>query len=594
METTPTEEGHVEANQPGLSQLREVVANHLLPRLPGRKTLRQDVFAGLSSAMSNIPDGMANAVLVGVSPAHGLYAAVMGPTFGGIFSSTQLMMISTTAAASLATSQALANFPPEARETALFAMVMLIGVLQVLSGLLRAGQLTRFISYSVMTGFLTGVSLLLILNQLPVITGYAATGSNKITQTLNLLANLGQVDLPSVALAVLTMILAIMLPRTPLGSFGTLTAIAVPSVLVALLGIDSVAITRDVGAIPRGLPAPFIPSLSALTVDMFTGALAITAIILVQGAGVSQSVPNPDGSRRHMSRDFIAQGAANFASGFFRGLPVGGSYSATALNVIYGARSRWAVILAGLWVAAIVIIFPDPVSYIAMPALGALLILAGARGIKLSDIRFIWNLGWSPRLATITTFLATLFLPIQAAVGIGVALSALLYVNRASTDISIVQLVKRPDGRMEEHKPPRQLPGNQVTVLEVYGHLFYAGAHTLERLLPAPSDEQNPVVILRLRGRSKIGATLIEVLNNYADKLKAVNGQLYLTGISEGVHDQLVRTGKLHLRGPVHVYEATSVRGESTEDAYADAKTWLVGQSDETGAATETPQGGVR
>ena len=85
---------------------------------------------------------------------------------------------------------------------------------------------------------------------------------------------------------------------------------------------------------------------------MVTGALAVAAIILVQGAGVSQSVPNPDGSRRSMSRDFIAQGAANVASGFFRGLPVGGSLSTTALTVISGARSRWAAIFAGLWMAA--------------------------------------------------------------------------------------------------------------------------------------------------------------------------------------------------------------------------------------------------
>lgn len=85
-------------------------------------------------------------------------------------------------------------------------------------------------------------------------------------------------------------------------------------------------------------------------------------MILVQGAGVSQSVPNPDGSRRSTSRDFIAQGAANVASGLFRGLPVGGSLSATALNVIYGAQSRWAVILAGVFMALIVMAIPGLVS----------------------------------------------------------------------------------------------------------------------------------------------------------------------------------------------------------------------------------------
>jgi sulfate permease, SulP family len=500
---------------------------------------------------------------------------------GGLLSSTQLMMITTTAAASLSTSEALGGLQGGARAGALFVMVILIGAFQVLFGLLRLGRLIRFVSYSVTTGFLSGVSVLLILNQLPVVTGKEAPGSNRITQTLNLLLDPGGVNLPSLALAVLTLVLAVLLPRTPLSNFGRLVAIVIPSVFVVLFGLNGVEIVRDVGEIPRGIPTPVLPSLSDVTPDVITGALAVAVIILVQGAGVSQSVPNPDGSRRSTSRDFIAQGAANVASGFFRGLPVGGSLSATALNVVYGARTRWAVVFAGLWMALIVMIFPGVVAYIAMPALGALLILAGASSIKPREISSIWNTGWPSRVAGVSTFLAALFLSIQAAVGIGVALSALLYVNRSSTDVSLVELVERPDGRIKERQPPKRLPSNGVTVLDVYGHLFYAGARTLERLLPTLQDARTPVVILRLRGLTTAGATLLEVLDNYAGKLEEVNGRLYLTGISEHVHDQLIRTGKLHLSGPVQAYEATSIRGQSTREAVADARTWLVGQGAE-------------
>jgi SulP family sulfate permease len=132
---------------------------------------------------------------------------------------------------------------------------------------------------------------------------------------------------------------------------------------------------------------------------------------------------------------------------------------------------------------------------------------------------------------------------------------------------------------IEEHKAPKQLPSNKATVLDVYGHLFYAGARTMERLLPKPQEARNPAVILRLRGRSTVGATLIEVLANYAEKLKAVDGRLYLSGISEVAYDQLVRTGKLRLTGPVRAYEATAIRGQSTQEAVADARTWLVGKN---------------
>ena len=580
METTRTADVEPEVNQPGLRELREAVANHLRRRLPGRASLRDDGIAGLNSAVSSVPDGMASGILVGVNPIYGLYACMVGPIAGGVFSSTRLMIIATTSAASLSAGQALGGLQAEARDSALFLMVVLIGALQVLFGLLRLGQLTRFVSYSVMTGFIIGIAVLTILSQLPTVSGFEPTaGNNKVTQTLNLLSNLGRLDLWSLAVAVITLVLAILLPRTRLGNFGRLAAIVVPSALAVLLSLDSVTVVKDVGEIPGGIPTPHLPSFSDISFDVLTGALAVAVVILVQGAGVSQSVPNPDGSRRSMSRDFIAQGAANVASGFFRGLPVGGSLSTTALTVISGARTRWAALFAGLWMALLVIVFPGLVSYVAMPALGVLLIIASVSTIKPSEALSIWNTGWPSRLAGITTFLSTLLLPIQAAVGIGVVLSALLYVNQSSTDISVVELMKRDDGLIEEHKAPRQLQSNKVTVLDVYGHLFYAGARTLARLLPAPRDAQNPVVILRLRGRNNLGATLVEVLANYADKLQEANGRLYLTGISEGAYEQVVRTGKLRLTGPVRAYEATPVRGQSTQEAVADARTWLVGKS---------------
>ncbi|HEX7175675.1 MAG TPA: SulP family inorganic anion transporter [Pyrinomonadaceae bacterium] len=580
METTPTSDIEPEVNQPGLRDLREAVANHLRRRLPGRASLRDDGIAGLNSAVSSVPDGMASGILVGVNPIYGLYACMVGPIAGGLFSSTRLMIIATTSAASLSAGQALGGLQGEARDSALFLMVVLIGALQVLFGLSRTGQLTRFVSYSVMTGFIIGIAVLTILSQLPTVAGYEPTaGNNKVTQTFNLLSNLDRVSLWSLAVAVTTLVLAVTLPRTRLGNYGRLAAIIVPSVLVALFSMDSVAVVRDIGEIPGGIPTPHLPSFSGLSFDVVTGALAVSVIILVQGAGVSQSVPNPDGSRRSTSRDFIAQGAANVASGFFRGLPVGGSLSTTALTVISGARTRWAAIFAGLWMALLVVGFPGLVSYVAMPALGVLLILASVSTIKPSEALSIWNTGWPSRLASVTTFLSTLLLPIQAAVGIGVVLSALLYVNESSTDISVVELVKRDDGLIEEHKAPKQLQSNKVTVLDVYGHLFYAGARTLERLLPKPRDVQRPVVILRLRGRTTFGATLLEVLSNYADKLQEANGRLYLTGISEGAREQVVRTGKFGPSGPVQAYEATAVRGQSTEEAVADARTWLVSKS---------------
>lgn len=160
-------------------------------------------------------------------------------------------------------------------------------------------------------------------------------------------------------------------------------------------------------------------------------------------------------------------------------------------------------------------------------------------------------------------------------------LSALLYLNESSTDVSIVQLTKRPDGLIKEAKPPEKLESNKVTVLDVYGHLFYAGARTLERLLPRPNGAQNPVVILRLRGRTSLGATLMDILSDYAKELSGANGRLYLTGIGEEAYEQAIRTGKFRRSGPIRLYEATAIRGQSTNRAHADAESWLIGKSAE-------------
>ncbi len=579
MAETPDPDVQPEINQPGLSRLREVVAEtYSSLEMPSRLSLRQDALAGLNSALGSAPDGMANSLLAGVNPIYGLYATMVGPIVAGLLSSTQLMVVTATSAGALAANDALGGLTGASRDSRLFLLVIIVGVFQVLFGVLRLGRLINFVSYSVMTGFLTGIAMLMILSQIPTITGYAAEGENKVAETLDVVAHWSEIDLITLAMAGLTLLLILTLRRTPLRNVGALLAIIVPSVLVALFGWDSVRTVNDVGEIPRGLPEFYIPSLSDLSFETITGALAVSAILLVQAAGVSQSVPNPDGSRINMSRDFWAQGAANVVAGFFRGLPVGGSLSSTALSIVAGPRSRLAAIFTGVWMAAVVFVFPGLVAYIAMPALGALLIHAGTTMIKPSEVLSIWKTGWAPRLVIITTFLATLFLPIQAAVGIGSVLSALLYLNNSSTDISLVQLVKNDDGRIREQQPPARLPANRVTVLDVYGHLFYAGARTLERLLPEVGGAEKTVVVLRLRGQPTIGATLIEVLAKYADQLRAVGGRLYLTGITEAVYDQVVRTDKLRLTGPVRAYEATETLLQSTEEAVAEARMWLVGQ----------------
>lgn len=561
---------------------------------PQRATFKNDAVAGLTGAIGSVPDGMAAGVLVGVNPIYGLYASLVAPILGGLFSSTQLLLVTTTNAAAIAAGQTVAGVPEGERAAALFLLVLLIGAVQLAAGLLRLGGLTRFVSHSVMIGFLTGIAMLIILGQLGDFTGYAPRGGNRVTQAIDVLLNWRQISPPTIAVGGATLLLALVLPRTRLGAFGTLAALIIPAAVVGIAQSDRIALVGDGGAIPRGLPVPTFPSFSALSFDLVTSALAIAAVILVQGAGVSQSVPNPDGRPADASRDFTAQGIANLSVGLFRGLPVGGSLGQTALNVSAGAQTRWAAIMSGVWMGVLLLLFTGPVARVAMPSLAALLILAGWRTIKLGELRSIWQTGWVSRFTIATTFIAALFLPIQVAVGIGAALDALLYVFRQSTDIVLIELVRLPDGRIDERRPPDQLPSRAVTALAVYGSLFYAGARIFAQALPSPQGAIEPVVILRLRGRTHFGATMIDILRNYAEQVQAAGGRLYLTGVDQGVRDQLERTGKIDVDGPVRVYPATSVIGESSRAAYDDAEAWLVQRAtgDPTNGGTGKGQAG--
>ncbi len=346
-----------------------------------------------------------------------------------------------------------------------------------------------------------------------------------------------------------------------------------------VLNVEGIERVEDIGSIPSGLPTPHLPELSLFfSFSVWTGALAVAAIVLVQGAGVAEAAPNADGSRSSMNQDFIAQGVGNVASGIFRGQPVGGSVGQTALNIAAGAVTRWAAIFSGLSVAVILLLFSSQVGKVAMPTLAALLIYAAIGSLRIGQVRTILRTGKTSQIGLITTFLATLFLPVTAAVGIGVALSLLLQLNREALDLSVVQLVSRPGGRFAEQPAPERLESRTITVLDVYGSLYYAGAKTLEARLPDPAGSQSPVVVLRLRGRTALGATGFSVLAGYARRLDAVGGRLYLSGVDPVLMEQAQRNRQLEVTGPVRAFAATELIGESTEQAVLDAEAWLIGK----------------
>ena len=149
------------------------------------------------------------------------------------------------------------------------------------------------------------------------------------------------------------------------------------------------ATLNDLGVLPESLPRPEVPVL-ALLPSLLIPALSLAFVGLIQGASISASYPNPDGRHPDVSRDFLGQGVANVASGLFRGMPVGGSLSATALNKAAGAGSRQSLLVAGVVMAVVMVAFGGLIGFVAMPALAGLLMLVGYRTIKPRDMRSVW------------------------------------------------------------------------------------------------------------------------------------------------------------------------------------------------------------
>jgi len=556
------------------------------------RSARRDGFAGLIGAIVNIPGEMAMGVLAGLNPIHALNTLMIGMPAAAVLGSTRLMMFDTTSAMVLVAAGSIGDRSGDERAQAMIVMALTAGLFQLVLGVLGLGQLNRFVSSAVMTGFLTGVAVLIVIGQLGDLTGYQSANASKIARTFDLLAHITQIDGPTTAIGIGSLLAMIGLRATRLARFNLLIALIAASIAAWLfrsIGSHPVALVNGLGTIPRSLPSLRIPALDMLPALILPG----VAVGLVQAAGVAQRYPNPDGAESRASQDFLAQGVANIACGFVQGMPGGGSLSGTALNVAGGARTRWALLFQAAFVVLLVLIFSDLLGLIPMTALAALLIYMGASTIKVSGVRAVLVSTRTSASAMLVTFVATLVMPLEQAVLLGVILAAVLFLYRASTDIRLVQIVPE-DGGFRECPPPAQLASDRVTMLDVYGSLFYAGARTVGRLLPSPRGASRAVVVLRLRGQSNLGVTFLDVASAYARQLQAGGGTLFLAGVDPAVKRQMAKTGHLREIGEDHVFKAGTLVGASTGAAFRAGQAWLGPQKAQSSARMPATVGMLR
>jgi SulP family sulfate permease len=544
-----------------------------------RKVLISDMVAGLVMAVVNIPGALGNGLLAGVNPVFGVYSMIAGTTVAALFTSSVIMNVDSTSATALATLDALQGIPAEEHLAYLVVLGLLVGIFMLVLGLLKLGFLVRFISNAVMTGFLSGLGVLTILGQVGDVTGYASQQTNKVLRTIDTVIHWREIDPATLVVGALTIALILVFNRTRWEKYSFLIGVFVITVAVAVLSPQTVAVVGDTTEIPGSLPSLNLPELSLLPA-MILPALAIAIIALVQAAGVSGSVPNPDGEYPDPSGDFRGQGAGNIEVGLVGAIPVGGSLSGTFLIQSVGGKSRWANVFTGVFAAIAVLLIARFIEAIPMPTLAGLLIVVGFSMISVPRIQTVWHTGPAPMGIMLITFVATLFAPIQVAVAVGVALHVVLYVFRSAEAVRVERIVPQDDGTFTEGVVPDALPSGEIVVLQPIGSLFFAGVAELEEHLPEVGQARRTAVIFRLRDRDEVGSTFIRALDRYARALQAGGNKLMLEGPNQPVLQQLERTGLLDLIGEENVFLGQPVFGAALRQALAAAEAWIA-QDDE-------------
>ncbi len=284
--------------------------------------------------------------------------------------------------------------------------------------------------------------------------------------------------------------------------------------------------------------------------------------------GVTETTPEPDGTIADVNRDFAGQGATNILASFLQCAPAGGSLSATALNVAAGAETRAANLISGVIVGAVILVAGPLAELIPLPALAGILILIGIELIyQPREITCIWKYSRPGRWGMAATFISTQVLPLQYSIYVGVLLSLVIYLVTSTREATVVRLVPVGGGMFREDPAPDRLLAGEITILSIYGSVYFATLRAIERSLPSPERAEGAVVILALRGRVEAGIGLFRMLERYARQVQTHGGRLILAEVEPRLLAGLEESGAAAIIGREKIFLATPIIGESLQEA---------------------------
>ncbi len=528
-----------------------------------RRWLRGDLLAGVAVAALIVPKNLGYAGIAGIPLQNGLYAAAAGAIIYAMFGTSRQISTgpSSGLAAVAASAVAAAGVTGDQNVASFVALITLAsGALFLIMAVLRMGWIAQFLSRAVVTGFLFGAAIDVVIGELGKLTGTEVSGTNPIQELWSWIGTLGDADPATVVVGIVALAVVFGLraiaPRVP-GALVLVVGGLVASWLFDL-GAHGVAL---VGDIPRGLPSLQVPDLQLARDHPATLALAAVALVLIgfsQTAGDARTFAARHRYRIDINQESVGQGMANVGAGLFQGMPVSTSLSASSLNDHTGARTGLASLTSGVTVLLTLVVLAPLFSGLPKAVLAAVIIEAVVMGMMdLPEMRRLARVQRFDFWIAMAAIVATLLAGVLAGVVIGIGLS-LIWLVSVATRPAMPLLGRKPGTQafreLAEHPDDEQFPG--IVVLRLEGGLFFATADALEDRIRevALSSSGTIAIVLDCGGVDFIDSQGSAKLREIVELTAQAEVGLRLARVKPGVLTLLGRDGVLELIGPDRIH----------------------------------------
>ncbi len=542
-----------------------------------RAWLRGDLIAGVTVAALIVPKNLGYAGIAGIPLQNGLYAAAAGAIVYGIFGSCrQISMGPSSGLAAVAASAVLAAGITSGPDVASFVagITLASGVLFLLLAVLRMGWIAQFLSRAVVTGFLFGAAIDVVIGELPKLTGTEVTGSNPIQELRSWLGTWGEAQQTTVVVGVVSLVVVFGLkavaPRVP----GALVLVVGGLLAAAVfdLGARGVALVGDV---PSGLPRPELPDGQLMWDNAGTVALAAVALVLIgfsQTAGDARAFAAKHRYQIDINQESVAQSFANMAAGVFKGMPVSTSLSASSLNDHSGAKTGLASLTSGATVLLTLLFLAPLFSNLPKPVLAALIIEAVVMGMmNVPEMRRLARVQKFDFWIAVAAIVGTLIFGVLAGVIIGIGLS-LIWLVGVATHPEMPSLGRERGTQVfrevAEHPGDEVIPG--VAVIRFDGGLFFATADALEDRLRETIHSTSGLtgIVLDCGGINFVDSQGAAKMADIVDLAREAGVTLRLARLKPAVRATLARDGVIERIGADRIH-GNIYRAVEAEEAAA-------------------------